>query len=268
MRHQRKTTLRVALGMSALLLASGLLIAGVGGALADKTKAELEAEAAAHRARGACQGASPGWLRGVVDGYNGAATSPVENKTLIKLSIPTPEVLKPGDERLGWGDGLEEGHRLGVDYGVELGKAARTPESNTATMDVVSSLFGFFFVFFCVGLFVLLVWVATVMDDRGTTTITSLNEALLTMSLAASANQIAIGTENLARCAREAEAKGDQAAALKCRAEAKASAQIAAGLADMARSHEAAGRAEAAVAVRDAKDAAEKARKAADDTGG
>ena len=112
------------------------------------------------------------------------------------------------------------------------------------------------------------VQVAKMSDGTIRNSSNSLNEAQLAMSLAASANQIAIGTENLARCAREAEAKGDRAAALKCRAEAKASARLAAGLADMAKSHEAAGRSEAAIAVRDAKDAAEKARKAADDAGG
>ena len=265
---QRLQTTRRAVIAPTILLALGVFAGSAGNAVADKTKAELEAEAAAHRARGACQGAYPGWLRGVVDGYNGTAASPVENKTLIKLSIPTPEVLKPGDERLGWGDGLEEGHRLGVEYGVELGKAARTPESNTAKMDDATTKLGNYIKLHCGGLIAPLDWDAIAMDDRGTTTITSLNEAQLTMSLAASANQIAIGTENLARCAREAEAKGDQVAAAKCRAEAKASAHIAIGFADMAKSHEAAGRAEAAIAVRDAKDAADKAKKAADDAGG
>ena len=40
----------------------------------------------------------------------------------------TPESLKPGDERLGWGDGLKAGYKAGVDFGVELGRAARTPQ--------------------------------------------------------------------------------------------------------------------------------------------
>lgn len=260
MRYQRNAKPRVIDALCAIPVAISALAWSAGAALADRDSPEFH--------RGACQGAYPGWLRGVVDGYNGSATSPVENKTLIKLSIPTPEVLKPGDERFGWGDGLEEGHRLGVDFGVELGKAARTPESSTAKMDEATTKLGNYIQFHCGALIAPLDWGATVMDDRGTTTIASLNEAQLTMSLAASTNQIAISTENLARCAREAEAKGDQPAAMKCRAEAKASAQIAAGLANMARSHEAAGRAEAAIAARDAQDAADKAKKAADDAGG
>lgn len=246
--------------LSPVIIALGAFAWSAGAALADRDSPAFH--------RGACQGAYPGWLRGVVDGYNGSATSPVENKTLILLSIPTPEVLRPGDERLGWGDGLEVGHKLGVAYGVELGKAARTPKSSTETMDQSATALGNYIQFHCGALIAPLDWDTTVMDDRGTTTIASLNEAQLTMSLAASANQIAISTEDLARCAREAEAKGDWPAAFKCRAEAKASARIVVSFADMARSHEAAGRAEAAVAVRDAQDAAEKARKAADDTGG
>ncbi len=260
MTHQRKTSPRANHALCAMLVAISAFVCNAGAALADRDSPAFH--------RGACQGAYPGWLRGVVDGYNGSATSPVENKTLILLSVPTPEVLKPGDERLGWGDGLQEGHKLGVDYGVELGRAARTPESDSKKMDQATTALGNYIKSHCGGIVAPLDWDKTVMDDRRTTTITSLNEAQLTMSLAASANQIAIGAENLARCAREAEAKGDLAAAVKCRVEAKASARIAVGFADMARSHEAAGGMEAVVAVRDAQDAAEKARKAAADGGG
>ncbi|MBS0246796.1 MAG: hypothetical protein JSR61_09255 [Proteobacteria bacterium] len=253
--------------MSALLLASGLLIAGVGGAFADKTKAELQAEAAAHRARGACQGAYPGWLRGVVAGYTGSAASPVTDASFILDSVPTPDVLQTPDERLGWGDGLQEGFKAGVAYGVELGKAARTPNSNTEVMNRATEQLHAFITNQCGGLIAPLDWDTTMMNNNRTLTITSLNETQLAMTLAATVNQIAVTTENLARCAREAEAKGDQAAAMRCRAEAKSSAQLAANLNEMVKSH-AAQREEAVQAVNDAQASAEKARKAADDTGG
>lgn len=218
--------------------------------------------------RGACQGAYPGWLRGVVDGYNGLAASPVANATLVLTKVPLPLVLTTPDEKLGYGDGLTEGFKLGVDYGVELGRAARAPKSSTETMNRATEGLGAYITLHCGALIAALDWNTTIMNEAGTSTIASLNEAQIVMSLAASANQIAIGTENLAQCAREAEAKGDKPAAMKCRAEAQSSAQIAAGFADMAQARAAAGLEEATQAIMDAQAAAERAKKSAEDAGG
>lgn len=267
MRQQPKATPRLAFLLSALLLALGAFVGSAGDALADKTKAELEAEAAAHRARGACQGAYPGWLRGVVAGYTGSVASPVGNASFVLEFVPTPEVLQTPDERLGWGDGLQEGFKAGVAYGVELGKAARTPNSNVETMNRATEQLHAYIAAQCGGLIAALDWDTTMMNRNRTLTIASLNESQLAMSLAATANQLAVGTENLARCAREAEAKGDRAAAMRCRAEAQSSAHLTASFTAMAKSH-AAQREEAVQAVIDAEAAAEKARKAAADTGG
>lgn len=251
------TVYRPALIAVVVLCAS---LCGAGIARADRDSPDFH--------RGACQGAYPGWLRGVVDGYNGLASSPVTDATSILVKVPNPEALSSADEKLGYGDGLMVGFKLGVDYGVELGRAARTPKSNTQTMNRSAEALLAYISFHCGDLIAALDWAKTPMNQAGASTIASFNEAQIIMSLAASANQIAISTEDLARCAREAEAKGDQAAALKCRAGAKSSAQIAAGFADMARSHAAAGLEEATQAVMDAQSAADRAKKSADDTGG
>ena len=218
--------------------------------------------------RGACEGAYPGWLRGVVDGYNGLAASPVADATSVLVKVPLPDVLTSADEKTGYGDGLMEGFKLGVAYGVELGRAARTPDSSTSVMNRSTEGLGAYIALHCGALIAPLDWDTTMMNQAGTSTITSLNEAQIVMSLAASANQISISTENLARCAREAETKGDKLAALKCRAGAQSSAQIVADFADTAQAHAAAAREEAVQAIIDAQAAAERAKKAAEDTGG
>jgi hypothetical protein len=64
------------------------------------------------------------------DGYHDLSAGPEENPTTIRQRVPTPEGLTSADERLGYGDGLEAGFKLGVAYGVELGKAARMTDTN------------------------------------------------------------------------------------------------------------------------------------------
>ena len=218
--------------------------------------------------RGACKGAYPGWLRGVADGYNGLATSPVPDATIVLPRVPTPESLKAGDERLGWGDGLKAGYKAGVDFGVELGRAARTAESNPPKMAQATEQEHAYVQTHCAGGVAALDWETTFMDQKRTSTVASLNEAQVAMGLASNANQAALGAEEMARGAREAEAKGDQMAAIKFRAAAQVSAQLAGNLAGMARSHAATGRDEAVQAIMDAEVAAERGRKAAESAGG
>ena len=218
--------------------------------------------------RGACKGAYPGWLRGVADGYNGLATSPVTDATIVLPMIPTPESLKAGDERLGWGDGLKAGYKAGVDFGVELGRAARTPQSNPPKMDQATEQQHAYLQIHCAGGVAALDWETTLMDQKRTSTVASLNEAQVAMGLASNANQAALGAEEMARGARESETKGDKLAAIKFRAAAQVSAQLAGNLAGMARSHAATGRDEAVQAIMDAEVAAERGRKAAESAGG
>ena len=267
MTQQRKTAPRVALRLSALFIALGVFASSAGYALADKTEAELEAEVEAHRARGACQGAYPGWLRGVVSGYTGSVGSPVTDASIVIQLVPTPEALQTPAERLGWGDGLQVGFSAGVDYGVELGRAARTSEFNGATMNHAIERLHAFTAAQCGDLIPPLDWDTTMMNQNQTLTLTSLKESYFAMERAANANEFAVGAENAARCAREAEAKGNQAEALKCRAEAKELAERTVNFAELTKSH-AAQREEAVQAVNDAEAAVERARKAADDTGG
>lgn len=217
---------------------------------------------------GACRGAYPGWLRGVVDGYNDLSKSPVENPSNVLLKVPTPKAFSPGDERLGFGDGLQAGFRLGVDYGAELGKAARTRDDVSQKMANLTAQFQAYMHTHCVDPAAALNWDTTFMNEAQTSTVASLNEAQLAMHLAATANQLAIGAENMAQEAREAQAKGDQAAVMALRAAAQSSAQTAAGFAQMAKSHAATGREEAVQAIFDAQAAADRARKAADSVGG
>src|SRR3569623_490186 len=191
MTQQRQTAPRAALALT-ILLALGIFAGSAGHAVADKTKAELEAEAAAHRARGACQGAYPGWLRGVVAGYTGWVAGPVQDASFILKFVPTPEVLETPDEKLGWGDGLQEGFKAGAAYGAELGKAARTPNSSTEIMNRATEQLHAFITNQCGGLSAPLDWDTTMMNTNRTLTITSLNESQLAMHLAATVNQIAI----------------------------------------------------------------------------
>lgn len=256
----RRTSVAARLAALAALVIFCAVMSGVTVAHADRDTPQFH--------RGACKGAYPGWLRGVADAYNGLATLPIENGTLILTRVPTPESLAMGDERLGWGDGLMEGFKLGVAYGVELAKAARAPESNADKMKNATDAFGAYLQMHCGKHPAALDWNTTVMDNKGNATVTSLNEAQLAMHLASSANQLAISAEKLALGAQDAEAKGDHPAAMTFRASAKGSAHLAASFADMAQSHAAGGREEAVQAIIDAKAAAERAKKAADNAGG
>lgn len=219
------------------------------------------------RERGACEGAYLGWLRGMVDGYHDLSAGPEENPTTIRQRVPTPEGLASADERLGYGDGLEAGFKLGVAYGVELGKAARMTDSNAEKMTQKGTEFLAYIEEHCGHLTAALDWNKTFMNEARTSTVTSLNEAQLTMHLAANANQMAIQAENLARDAKDAQAKGDQGLVMAFRAAAQTSAQTAANFSQMAKSHAATGREEAVQAIIDAQAAADRARKAADSIG-
>lgn len=260
--RQIVTIARASAALSALaaFVLLGVSLWGATPALADRDSPEFH--------RGACEGAYPGWLRGVVDGYNGLAQSPVVDATVILIKAHTPTSLTSDDERLGYGDGLMEGFKLGVGYGVELGKAARGPEHNASAMEQSTGQLHAYVQNHCGELIAPLDWDTTLMNPAGTTTVTSLNEAHLAMTLAATANQAAIGAEKMATGAREAEAKGDQAEATKFREAAQFDAQTATTFAQLAQSHAAAGREEAVQAIMDAQAAAEKARKAADNAGG
>lgn len=233
---------------------------GASEALADQRSSEFH--------RGACEGAYPGWLRGLVDGYNELSTSPVTDPSIVLPRVPTPKSLKPGDERLGWGDGLKTGFKAGVDFGAELGRSARTPNSDPPKMAQATAQFDAYLQIHCGDLVAALDWETTFMNQAGTSTVASLNEAQVAMGLAQQANQAALAAEEMARGAQQAEAKGDHPAALQFRRAAQVSAEVAANLAQMARGHAAAGREEAVQAIIDAQAAAGRAKKAAEGAGG
>lgn len=264
---QRLQTTRRAVIAPTILLALGVFAGSAGNAVADKTKAELEAEAAAHRARGACQGAYPGYIRGIVDAYTGLVAGPILDVSFVLKNVPTPEALKTPDERLGWGDGLQEGYKAGLDYGMELGKAARSPTFKIEAMNEATERLHAYTMAQCGDMIPELDWDTTMMNPNRTLTLTSLTLAYFAMERAANANEFAVGAENAARCAREAEAKGDQAGAQNCRAEARKLAESTVDFAEMAKGF-AGQREEAVQAVADAEAAVEKAKKAADDAGG
>lgn len=218
--------------------------------------------------RGACEGSYPGWLRGVVDGYHDLSLSAVKDPSIVLRVVPTPEELTSADERLGYGEGLMEGFRLGVSYGAELGKAARTSEPDLETMQQYATQFSAFAKLHCGDLIPTLNWDTTFMNTARTATLAGLHEALLAMTLAAGANQQAAETEKLVREGQEAEARGEHETAERYRETAQFTAQNAADLAQLARSHAAAGREEAVQAIIDAEAAAERAKKAVDGAGG
>ena len=264
---QAKQIVRVFRRISAALplsafaaIALGASMWGAVDALADQDSSDFH--------RGACEGAYPGWLRGLVDGYNELATSPVTDASSVLPRIPTPKSLKPGDERLGWGDGLKTGYTAGVNFGAELGRSARTPNSDPPKMAQAMAQFDAYLKIHCGDLVAALDWETTFMNQRESSTVASLNEAQVAMGNAQQANQAALAAEEMARGAREAEAKGDHPAASQFRRAAQVSAEVAANLAQMARSHAAAGREEAVQAIIDADAAAERARKAAESAGG
>ena len=217
--------------------------------------------------RGACEGSYPGWLRGVVDGYHDLSLGAANDPSIVLRVVPTPEELTSADERLGYGEGLKEGFRLGVSYGVELGTAARTSEANLEIMQQYGTQLTAFAKVHCGELAAALNWDTTFMNTARTSTLAGLHEAFLAMSLAATANQQAVETEKLVREGQEAEAKGERETAAKYRETAEFTAQMAADLAQLARSHAAAGREEAVQAIIDAEAAAERAKKALDGAG-
>jgi hypothetical protein len=218
--------------------------------------------------RGACLGAYPGWLRGVVDGYNGLAANPVQAPSIVLPIVPVPKAVEPGPESLGFGNGLKAGYSAGVPFGVELARAARTPDSDSAAMDRATAAFDAYVKAHCGDLVAALDWETTFMNQRESATVASLNAAKDAMVSAMQANLAAIGAEKLARGAREAEARGDPAAASAFWNAARFSAQTAADFAETARSHAATGLEEAVQAIIDAKAAADRARKAVEGTGG
>ncbi len=239
----------------AAILAGCMNIGWTSVALADRDTPQFQ--------RGACQGAYPGWLRGVVDGYHGLSTSPVADPSSVLKRVPTPETLHPGEERLGFGDGLMFGFKAGVAYGSELGRAARTPDSDDAKMLQSSAQLQAYMQTHCGDLVTALDWDTTAMNETGTSTIASLNEAQAAMHLAVSANQEAVVAERLARGAREADQKGDRAGASKFRESAEFAARMFEDFAAATRSQAALGREEAVQAITDAEQAAERAKKAA-----
>jgi hypothetical protein len=247
---------------AAIALCTGLFAAlpAAGDPLAEKRIAKVH--------RGACLGAYPGWLRGVVDGYNGLAANPVQDPSIVLPIVPVPKAVEPGPESLGFGNGLKAGYSAGVPFGVELARAARTPESDSAAMDRATAAFDAYVKAHCGDLVAALDWETTFMNQRESATVASLNAAKDAMVSAMQANLAAIGAEKLARGAREAEARGDPAAASAFWNAARFSAQTAADFAEVARSHAATGLEEAVQAIIDAKAAADRARKAVEGTGG
>lgn len=219
----------------------------------------------AMRLNGACKGSYPGWLRGVVDGYNNLTSSPVENPTLVLERVPTPEALSKGAERLGFGDGLKDGFSLGVAYGTELARAARTRDDVSQQMAEITARYQAYVREHCSGPgTTTLDWDTTFMNNRGTSTVTSLNEAQIAMHHAAIANQMANAAEDAARDAQEAQARGDQAVFQALRDTARLQARTAEDFAKLAKGQAAAGLEEATQAIIDAQSSAERARKAAE----
>ncbi|MBB6179615.1 hypothetical protein [Pseudorhizobium flavum] len=218
--------------------------------------------------RGACEGAYPGWLRGLVDGYNGVADASATGGSVSLAAAPVPDSITSADERQGYKEGLQAGFAYGVAYGVQLGKSARTDETDANIMNRATEGLSVYIQSHCGALIPYIDWDRTFLNASGTATATSLTAAQLAMHNAATANQLAVGAEASAQEARDAEAKGDHPVALANRLAAQSAAQMAAGFADMARSQAAAGREEAVQAIIDAQAAAERARKAADSAGG
>jgi hypothetical protein len=248
--------------MAAIVLGASLCpgLPAAGDPLADKRIAKFH--------RGACLGAYPGWLRGVVDGYNGLAANPVQDPSIVLPIVPVPKAVESGPESLGFGDGLKAGFRAGVTFGVELARAAQTPESDSAAMDRASAELDAYVKAHCGDLVAALDWNTTFMNRRESATVASLNAAQVAMSNAMHANLAAIAADRLARGAREAEARGDAAAASAFRNAAQFSAKTAADFAQQARGQAAIGREEAVQAIINANAAAERARKAVEGTGG
>lgn len=264
MTRQIERTATIIRGIGATSLAAIVLlcasIVGTTVAFADRDSPQFH--------RGACEGSYPGWLRGVVDGYHDLSLSAVKDPSIVLRMVPTPEELTSADERLGYGEGLKEGFRLGVSYGVELGRAARTSEPDLEIMQQYATQLTAFAKTHCGELVAALNWETTFMNTTRTSTLAGLHEAFLAMSLAATANQQAVETEKLVRDGQEADAKGEHETAAKCRETAQFTAQMAADLAQMARSHASVGREEAVQAIIDAEAAAERAKKAVDGAGG
>lgn len=219
--------------------------------------------------RGACEGAYPGWLRGMVDGYHDLAGSSVEDPRIVIEMVPMPEWITSEDEDLGYQVGLMAGYTLGIAYGVELGKGAREVEYHSEKMVQTTEAFHNHVQKYCGDLTAAAVdWKTTFMNHANTSTVASLNEAQIAMHFAVSANQMAIGTENMVGYAREAQARGDLSALQAFRDAARLHARTAADFARLAEGQATGGREEAVQPIMDAQSAAERAKKAADSIDG
>jgi len=217
--------------------------------------------------RGACAAAYPGWVRGLADGYNEAR---ITDPQIVLVKIPLPATMKTDAEEVGYRVGLMAGFVLGLQYGEELGRGARTPDAEadfnkmadaTRQLDNHAKKF-------CGDQEAGLDWETTLMDEAGTATVASLHEAQLAMHFALTTNQEAAGTVRAARAALQADAKGDHAEADAWRATMKETLRWAEDFAQMTRGRAAAGRDEALRALSDADFAAGRARKAAEEAGG
>ncbi|MDE3175688.1 MAG: hypothetical protein KGM15_06195 [Pseudomonadota bacterium] len=211
--------------------------------------------------RGACEGAYPGYLRGVVDGYNELSQRRMD-------AIPNPAALAAGDETLGYRAALWAGYGIGLSYGMALAKAARGDgEIPRDEMMQPGLRLNDYLAKHCGVAPAGLEPGAVPLNQTGAATAATLNEAQIAMSIAYWANQSALVAEKMARGAREAEAKGDKDLFLKFRDAARTSAQQAANFAQQARAYSRTGKEEAVPAINDAQAAAERARKAADSLG-
>ena len=208
--------------------------------------------------RAACAASYPGWLRGIVDGYNGLSNA---------MYIPIPDALTTDKESAGFTEGLINTFELGTAFGKALSEYARTPQRNTTAMNRKSEQFGAYRKTHCRGPDLALDWDTLVMSRNETSTATSVREAYFAMQSAANTNQAALSAEEAARDAREAKAKGDHESAALSRESARFSARMAADFLEAAQNHAAASRADALLALMDAQAAAEKAKKAADSAG-
>ncbi|UIJ72684.1 hypothetical protein [Aurantimonas sp. HBX-1] len=244
-----------------ILLAFCAAIAGASVAIADQHDTQ-------RFNRGACAAAYPGWVRGLVDAYNEAAIQDPEF-VLTKVPVPASYKATPAEE-LGYRVGLMAGHVLGLQYGEELGRGARTPDAEADFEKMADSTRKLeqHVKQYCGDLAAGLDWETTQMDEAGTATVASLHEAQLAMHLALTTNQEAAGAERAARGVREAEAKGEHAEADAWREVARTTAGWSEDFAKMTKGRAAAGRDEALRALSDATAAADRARKAVEDAGG
>lgn len=257
---------RAAGSRATLLGCAALLALGAGFTGASPALADPEAEAGRFN-RGACAGSYPGWLRGVVDGYNESRTT---DPQIVQAKTPIPATILTDAEKLGFKVGLMGGFVLGLQYGEELGRGARSPEAEADAnrMGASTGQFQAQMTEYCAGLAVGLDWETALMDEAGTATVASLQEAQVAMHFAHTTNQHAACAQSAARSALTAEAKGEHAEAAAWRELVTRCAQWAADFAQMARGRAPAGRDEALRALSDVEAAMERAREAVASAGG